>query len=61
VLFAATSDKLCDEFTQFFSNCFGLHLKTVFPYSLASEVVRRREMDPGILEGLRPSIFIEGD
>jgi DNA recombination-dependent growth factor C len=61
VLFGATGDKLCDEFGGFFFNCFGLHLKTVFPYSLASEVARELEMDPGILEGLRSSIFLEGE
>jgi len=61
VLFGATGDKLCDEFGGFFFNCFGLHLKTVFPYSLASEVVRDKGLDPGILEGLRSSIFVEGE
>jgi DNA recombination-dependent growth factor C len=60
VLFGGTATKLCDEFTEFFFNCFGLHLKTVFPYSMASEVVREQVLDPGILEGLRPSIFLEG-
>lgn len=61
VLFGATSDKLCDEFGGVFFNCFGLHLKTVFPYSLASEVVREQGVDPGVLEGLRSSIFLEGE
>jgi DNA recombination-dependent growth factor C len=61
VLFGGTATKLCDEFTEFFFNCFGLHLKTVFPYSLASEVAREQEMDHGILEGLRSSIFLEGE
>jgi DNA recombination-dependent growth factor C len=61
VLFGATSDKLCDEFTQFFFHCFELHLKTVFPFSLASEVVNEQEMDPGILENLRSSVFLEGE
>jgi DNA recombination-dependent growth factor C len=61
VLFGATGDKLCDEFGGFFFNCFGVHLKTVFPYSLASEVVREQKMNPGILEGLRSSIYLEGE
>jgi len=61
VLFGGTATKLCDEFTEFFFKCFGLHLKTVFPYSLASDVVTGQEMDPRILEGLRSSIFLEGE
>jgi recombination associated protein RdgC len=61
VLFGGTAAKVCDEFTAFFFNCFGLHLKTVFPYSLASEVVHDQEMAPGILDGLRSSIFLQGE
>jgi DNA recombination-dependent growth factor C len=61
ILFGGTATKLCDEFTGFFFNCFGVHLKTVFPYSLASEVAREQALNPGILDGLRSSIFVEGE
>ncbi|MFH1487598.1 MAG: recombination-associated protein RdgC [Pseudomonadota bacterium] len=54
VIFGATANKLCDEFAEFFLKCFGLNLKTIFPYSIASQVLEKEGMDPGVLDGLRP-------
>ena len=56
VIFGSTSNKLSDEFAEFFLQCFGLHLKAIFPYTMASEVLEREGMDPGILDGLHYSI-----
>ncbi|HEQ78899.1 MAG TPA: hypothetical protein ENN76_01380 [Euryarchaeota archaeon] len=61
VIFAATSTKLCDEFSEFFLKCFGLHLMTVFPYSMASDILKGEEVDPGLLEELEYSVGMEGD
>ena len=56
VIFGAVSSKLCDEFSEFFLQCFGLHLKTVFPYSMAAGMLEKDEKDPSFLDDLRPSI-----
>ncbi|MFZ7110521.1 MAG: recombination-associated protein RdgC [Desulfatiglandales bacterium] len=61
VIFAATSTKLCDEFSEFFLKCFGLHLMTVFPHSMASDILKGEEVDPGVLEELEYSVGMEGD
>ena len=61
VIFAGTSSKLCDEFSEFFLKCFGLHLKTVFPYSMASDILEGEKMDPSLLDDLDYSIGMEGD
>lgn len=55
VIFGAVSNKLCDEFAEFFLQCFGLHLKTVFPYSMASELLEKNGKDPLQVDDLRPS------
>ena len=59
VIFGSTSNKLSDEFAEFFLQCFGLHLKAVYPHALASEILESEGMDPGLLEGLRYSIDTE--
>lgn len=59
LIFGAVSNKLCDEFSEFFLKTFGLHLKTVFPYSMASEILQEEDMSPEILDGLKYSIFTE--
>jgi len=55
VIFCAVSNRLCDEFSEFFLQCFGLHLKTVFPYSVATRILEKEGKDPAFLESLRPS------
>jgi DNA recombination-dependent growth factor C len=59
VIFGATGNKLCDEFAEFFLRCFGLHLKTVFPLSMASEILEAEGRDSGFLEGQEYSIIRE--
>lgn len=56
VIFGGVSNKLCDEFTEFFLQCFGLHLKTLFPYSLAGRILEKEGKDALLLEDLRPSL-----
>ena len=57
VIFGSVSNNLCDEFAEFFMQCFGLHLKPVFPYYAAFEVVRKEGMDPALVDSLRPSLW----
>ncbi|MEW6664072.1 MAG: recombination-associated protein RdgC [Thermodesulfobacteriota bacterium] len=57
VLFGSTSAKVGDEFTEFFLQCFGLHLKAVFPYALATRILETEGVDPSLLESLRPSLL----
>lgn len=61
VFFGATSNKLCDEFAEYFLMTFGLHLKTVFPYAIASWVLEREEKEPALLDGLQYSIETEDE
>jgi DNA recombination-dependent growth factor C len=61
VLFGSTSLGLCDEFAEFFFNCFGLHLKPLFPYAIALQILEAEGMEGDILDGLRPSAFGEVD
>ena len=60
VLFGSVSSSVGDEFTEFFLQCFGLHLKAVFPYSVASRVLEKEGSDPALLDGLQPSLFEVG-
>jgi DNA recombination-dependent growth factor C len=55
LLFGSTSSTRSDEFAEFFLQCFGLHLKPVFPYSNASRILEKEGMDPTLLDGLWPS------
>ena len=61
VYFGATSNKLCDEFAEYFYMTFGIPLKTVFPYAVASWVLETDEKDPALLDGLQYSIGTEDD
>jgi DNA recombination-dependent growth factor C len=56
VIFGSINNKLCDEFAGFFLQCFGLHLKTVFPYSMASQILEKEGMDPALLDWLQPCL-----
>ncbi|MBW2303034.1 MAG: recombination-associated protein RdgC [Deltaproteobacteria bacterium] len=61
VFFGGTSNKLCDEFAEFFLKCFGFPLKTVFPYSMACRVLEQEERDPSLLDALEYSIRLGGE
>ena len=56
LLFGSTSNNLSDEFADFFLQCFGLPLKAVFPYSMASRILQEEEMDTALLDGLWPCL-----
>jgi DNA recombination-dependent growth factor C len=56
VLFGSVSNNLSDEFAEFFLQCFGLHLKAIFPYFIASQIVGKEGTDPALLENLSPSL-----
>ncbi len=56
VIFGSTSSSLSDEFAEFFLQCFDLHLKAVFPYSLASRILEEKDIETDLLEGLWPSL-----
>jgi DNA recombination-dependent growth factor C len=47
LLFGSVSGKVGDEFAEFFLQCFGLHLKAVFPYSMASRLLEKEGLDGG--------------
>jgi DNA recombination-dependent growth factor C len=57
VIFGSVGNNLCDEFAEFFMQCFGLHLKPVFPYYAAIQVVEKQGKDPALLDGLSPSLW----
>lgn len=57
VIFGSVANNLCDEFAEFFMQCFGLHLKPVFPYSSALQVLQNEGMDPALVDSLRPSLW----
>jgi len=59
VIFGATSTKLCDEFTEFFLNCFGLHLKSVFPHFTAARILEDQGKEQELLDELRYSLIEE--
>jgi DNA recombination-dependent growth factor C len=56
VVFGAVSNALCDEFSEFFLQCFGLHLKTVFPYSTAIRLLEKAGKESTLVDSLRPSL-----
>ena len=55
LIFGSNNNKLCDEFTEFFLTCFGLHLRPVFPYTVASQVLEKQGQNPDLLDGLKAS------
>ncbi|MBW1801621.1 MAG: recombination-associated protein RdgC [Deltaproteobacteria bacterium] len=59
LFFGATGKTLCDDFSEFFLQCFSLHLKSVFPYTIATGILEKDKMDPTLIDGLRPSINAE--
>ena len=57
VIFGCTTNKLCDEFMEFFLQTFNIQLQTVCPYTLACSFLEKEGTSPDILDGLRPSNF----
>jgi len=53
VYFGSVSEKLCDEFSEFFFITFGLPLKNVFPYTLAQDFLEKEGMGPEIVDHIQ--------
>jgi len=53
VYFGSVSEKLCDEFSEFFFITFGLPLKNVFPYTLAQEFLEKEGMGPEMVDQIQ--------
>jgi DNA recombination-dependent growth factor C len=56
IIFGATSNKLCEEFGEFFFKCFKLRLESVFPYFTACRFLEKNEGAQELLDDLRYSI-----
>jgi len=59
LLFGATSNKICDEFAEFFTKTFDLLPIPVYPYALARRILETAEKDPAAVERIRPVYFSE--
>jgi recombination associated protein RdgC len=57
VIFGCTTNKLCDEFMEFFLRTFSIHLRTICPYTLACGFLETEGTSPDIVDGLSPSNF----
>jgi DNA recombination-dependent growth factor C len=60
VLFGATSNKLCDEFAEFFRKTFDLFLIPVYPYALAQRAFELSGKDQDLADDVQPLFFEEG-
>jgi DNA recombination-dependent growth factor C len=58
VLFGATSNKLCDEFAEFFRKTFELFLVPVYPYALARRAFELSGKDQDLVDDVQP-LFLE--
>jgi DNA recombination-dependent growth factor C len=59
VLFGATSNKLCDEFAEFFRKTFDLLLIPVYPYAMGRRALEISGRDPDLVNGIPPLFFQE--
>ena len=59
LFFGSTTNKLCDEFAEAFSNTFDITLSPVFPYSLAYRSLETARVDPTSLDTVQASNFTE--
>jgi DNA recombination-dependent growth factor C len=55
VIFGCTTNKLCDEFMEFFLQTFDIQLQAICPYTLATRFLEKEGASPDILDGLSPS------
>ena len=54
VLFGSTNSRICDEFSDIFFNTFDVRLTSLYPYSLAYDILQERGLVPGLLDEVRP-------
>ncbi len=59
VIFGCTTNKLCDEFMEFFLQTFDIQLQAICPYTLACRFFEKEGASPDIVDGLSPSNFQE--
>ena len=55
VIFGSTTNRLCDEFVEFFLRTFDIQLQAICPYTLASRFLEKEGASPDLLDGLGPS------
>ena len=60
VIFGCTTNRLCDEFVEFFLQTFDVQLQAICPYALASRFLEKEGASPDLLDGLAPSNSSEG-
>ena len=54
VIFGCTTNRLCDEFVEFFLQTFDVQLQAICPYTLASRFLEKEGASPDLLDGLGP-------
>ena len=59
LFFGSTSTKLCDEFAEHFLKTFDLNLSSVFPHSLAYQMLEKVDKNPELLDTIRDTSFVE--
>ncbi len=57
VIFGCTTNKLCDEFMEFFLQTFNIQLQAIYPYTLACSFLEKEGTSPDVLDSLSPSNF----
>jgi DNA recombination-dependent growth factor C len=54
VIFGCTTNRVCDEFMEFFLQTFDIQLQAICPYTLASRFLEKEGASPDLLDGLGP-------
>ena len=57
IIFGCTTNRLCDEFAEFFLQTFDVRLQAICPYTLASRFLEKEGSSPDLLDDLAPSNF----
>ena len=57
IIFGCTTNKICDEFVEFFLKTFGIRLQAICPYTLASRFLEKEGASPDLLDDLSPSNY----
>lgn len=56
LIFGTVSNNLCDEFAELFMQCFGLQLKSLFPYRAALQIFQKEGVDTALMDDLGPCL-----
>ena len=57
IIFGCTTNRLCDEFVEFFLQTFDVRLQAICPYTLASRFLEKEGSSPDLLDDLAPLNF----